>query len=102
MALNRTEFFALLDGLTEKEIEARLPTWDMERLELAQEYVETRLAPADGHQRDPRQTEKAAETAALLALNTVRSASVRATAALILSIGAMITSVLCGVILVLK
>lgn len=102
MAVNRIEFFALLDGLTEKEIEARLPTWDMERLELAQEYVETRLAPAQAAQPDQKQTEKAAETAALLALNTARSASLRSTAALILSIGAMVSAVLCGVIVVLR
>ena len=102
MAVNRSEFFALLDGLTEKEIEARLPTWDMERLELAQEYVETRLSPADNPSPDQKQTEKATETAALLALNAARSASLKATAALILAIGAMLTAVLCGVILVLK
>ena len=102
MAVNRNEFFALLDGLTEKEIEARLPTWDMERLELAQEYVETRLAPAEAALREPKQADKAVETAALLALNTARTASVRATAALILSIGAMISAVLCGAIIVLR
>lgn len=102
MAVNRVEFFALLDGLTEKEIEARLPTWDMERLELAQEYVETRLAPTESAGPDQKQIDKAAETASLLALNTARSAGLRATAALILSIGAMLTAVLCGVIVVLR
>jgi len=102
MAVNGTEFFALLDGLTEKEIEALLPTWDMERLELAQEYVETRLAPADPAKPDQRQTGQGVETAALLALNTARAASVRATAALILAVGAMVSAVLCGVIVVLK
>ena len=102
MAVNRNEFFALLDGLTEKEIEARLPTWDMERLELAQEYVETRLAPTENPSPDQRQTGQAVETAALLALKAARSANLKATAALILAIGAMLTAVLCGVILVLK
>ena len=37
MVVERDEFFAELDGLTEKEIEARLDLWDREQLALIQE-----------------------------------------------------------------
>ena len=39
MVVGRDEFFAELDGLTEKEIEARLDLWDQEQLALIQEYL---------------------------------------------------------------
>ena len=39
MVIGRDEFFAELDGLTEKEIEARLDLWDREQLALIQEYL---------------------------------------------------------------
>ena len=46
MVVERDEFFAELDGLTEKEIEARLDLWDQEQLALIQEYLDQRvLAP---------------------------------------------------------
>ena len=43
MVVGRDEFFAELDGLTEKEIEARLDLWDQEQLALIQEYLDQRV-----------------------------------------------------------
>ena len=43
MVVERAEFFAELDGLTEKEIEARLDLWDQEQLALIQEYLDQRV-----------------------------------------------------------
>ena len=37
--MDRDKFFAELVQLTPSEIEERLPTWDMEKLVLAQEYL---------------------------------------------------------------
>jgi hypothetical protein len=37
-SLDRDEFFAQLDQLTPREIKARLPMWDRERLVLLEEY----------------------------------------------------------------
>jgi hypothetical protein len=99
MPVDRDLFFAQLDGLTEREIEERLPSWDMERLALVQEYVEQRgLAGAEAAQ--PDQAEVVRDT--VLAADTARRANARATAALILSVGAMLAAILCGVIVVLR
>jgi hypothetical protein len=38
--MDRGEFFAQLDQLTDKEIETRLPQWDREQLLLVQEYLD--------------------------------------------------------------
>jgi broad specificity phosphatase PhoE len=100
--VNRDEFFAELDGLTEKEIEERLPNWDMERLALAQEYVDTRLARTRTPQPYSGEAIGASETPALLALRTAKAANIRAIAALILSVGAMLAAILCSVIVVLR
>lgn len=100
--MNRDEFFAELDGLTEKDIEERLPNWDMERLALAQEYVDTRLARARTPQPYHDEAIEGPETPALLALQTAKAANVRAIAALILSVGAMLAAILCSVIVVLR
>jgi hypothetical protein len=49
--MDREEFFAQLDQLTPKEIEAQLSSWDMDKLVLAQEYL------AKGAQAEPPQTD---------------------------------------------
>jgi hypothetical protein len=49
--MNRDEFLAELSQLTPKEIEARLPTWDTEKLLLAHEHFGKQL-PAKAPQRD--------------------------------------------------
>ena len=55
MVVGRDEFFAELDGLTEKEIEARLDLWDREQLALVQEYLDQR-ASAQAKAEQPAQT----------------------------------------------
>ena len=49
--MNRDEFLAELSQLTPKEIEARLPTWDSEKLLLAHEHL-GRQIPAKAPQAD--------------------------------------------------
>ena len=44
--MNRDEFFAELDQLTPNEIEARLSSWDKEKLVLVQAYFQEREAKA--------------------------------------------------------
>jgi hypothetical protein len=100
MSVNRDQFFAQLDGLTEREIEERLPSWDMERLVLVQEYVERKgLVRAEAAQ--PDQAEVVRDTL-LAAIHTARRANARALAALILSVGAMLAAIVCGVIVILR
>ena len=41
--MNRDEFLAELSQLTPKEIEARLPTWDSEKLLLAHEHLDRQI-----------------------------------------------------------
>ena len=101
MAVDRDNFFSLLSSLTEKEIEARLPTWDLERLKLAEEFIEDHLAPAGQAQPYDDEARKAITVAMALSLATADAANTKATAALIISVGAMMTAVLCGVIVVL-
>jgi hypothetical protein len=43
--MDRDKFFAELDQLTPTEIEARLPFWEREKLELVQEYFTKRPQP---------------------------------------------------------
>ncbi len=102
MAVDRDTFFAELDHLSVQEIKQRLATWDMERLKLAQDYVQGRLASIDRSPPDETQAIRDANTAALVAAQAARSANTRATAALILSAGAMAAAVLCGVIVVMN
>ena len=96
MVVERDEFFAELDGLTEKEIEARLDLWDREQLALIQEYLDQRvLARAKAEQ--AAQIKAAAapsdQDAVVASLVEVAStANTKATAALILSVGAMLAA----------
>jgi hypothetical protein len=100
MSVNRDEFFAELDGLTEKEIEEQLATWDMERLTLAQEYIRARFAATEVQ---PELAEDmAAVRVAMAALRAAKSANTRALAALILAVGAMLTAIVSGLIVVLR
>ena len=95
MVVGRDEFFAELDGLTEKEIEARLDLWDQEQLALIQEYLDQRVLGRA-------KAEQAAQiTAAPSALDdpivtslveVASTANAKATAALILSVGAMLAA----------
>lgn len=89
MAVDRDQFFAELDRLTEQEIEARVPMWDRERLDLVEEYIDLRWDQA---------TRNTREEAALVAAQVARRAATRATAALILALGAWLTAGVSGLI----
>jgi hypothetical protein len=95
MVVGRDEFFAELDGLTEKEIEARLDLWDREQLALVQEYLDQR-ASAQAKAEQPAQIKAAPsdQDAALVAslVEVANTANTKATAALILSVGAMLAA----------
>ena len=101
MVVEREEFFAELDGLTEKEIEARLDLWDREQLALIQEYLDQKvLARAKAEQSEQikaapsDQVAPSAQDAVAASLAEVAStANTKATAALILSVGAMLAAV---------
>lgn len=105
MAVSRDEFFAELDTLTDQEIEQRLPLLDREQLLLVQQYIDRRGdEPKDQVPRPQNDSSKVSEPssdsriATLAALITARKAMSMAVAALILSIGAMLTAIVAGVI----
>jgi hypothetical protein len=103
MGVNRDEFFALLDGLTDKEIEARLPLFDSGELALVQEYVERSVVDQIKTARGGGIIDSARSAkVALAALKMANAADTKALAALILSVGAILTAVLCGIILVMR
>ncbi|MGA7457595.1 MAG: hypothetical protein WBW51_09830 [Methyloceanibacter sp.] len=94
MVVERDEFFAELDGLTEKEIEARLDLWDREQLALIQEYLDQRvLGRAKAEQPAQIKAAPSAQNAVMASLAEVaNTANTKATAALILSVGAMLAA----------
>ena len=102
MAVNRDEFFAELDKLTDRQIEERLPLWDRERLILVQEYIDGRegepmgaAQPLEPARKQP-ETDSSAKDAALVALAAAKKANTVALSALIISLGAMLTAVMAG------
>ena len=95
MVVERDEFFAELDGLTEKEIEARLDLWDREQLALIQEYLDQRVsARAKAEQAAQIKAAPSAQDDAVVAslVEVASTANTKATAALILSVGAMLAA----------
>ena len=56
MAVNRDEFFAELDKLTDQEIEERLPLFDREQLLLVQQYIDRRGEEPQDHYRGRHRT----------------------------------------------
>jgi hypothetical protein len=109
MVVERDQFFAELDGLTEKEIEARLDLWDEEQLALIQEYLDQKVlarikaeqpAPVKPGPRGakPRQTAqikpglRAQDAVAAPLVEVANSANAKATIALIVSVGAMLAA----------
>ena len=109
MVVDRGEFFSELEGLTEKEIEARLDQWDEEQLALIQEYLDQKMlgrAQAEqsawktpvqsGAKTEPVGEIKAQPNAqdAVVAslLEVANTANTKATAAVIFSLGAMLAS----------
>lgn len=94
MVVERDDFFAELDGLTEKEIETRLELWDREQLALIQEYLDQRvLARANALQGTPIKAAPSAQDAVVALAEVANTANTKATAALILSVGAMLAAV---------
>jgi hypothetical protein len=93
--MDRDEFFAQLDQLSEKEIEARLSSWDRDQLLLVQEYLDQRRSR--GPQADARPVNEAASAAAEMASR----ANDRATVAFIISIGAMLAALTATVVALL-
>ncbi len=94
MVVGRDEFFTELDGLTEKEIEARLDLWDREQLVLVQEYLDQReLGRPKAEQAAQIKAGPSDQDAVMASLTGVaRTANTKATAAVILSVGAMLAA----------
>ena len=79
--MNRDEFFAQLENLSPKEIEARLSSWDKEKLVLVHEFLQQR------HSEVPQSEQQAAGTetdAAWAAMEAATRAKSRATIAIII------------------
>jgi hypothetical protein len=93
--MDRDEFFAQLDQLSEKEIETRLSSWDRDQLLLVQEYLDQRQSKVP--QADARLAKDAASAAAEMASR----ANDRATIAFIISIGAMLAAITAAVVALL-
>jgi len=120
MAVNRDEFFAELDKLTDQQIEERLPLWNREELMLVQQYIDRReIGPpepgsgaseqskvSEQSKAEPEQkpsiTDRITRETTVAALTLARKASAMAMAALILSIGAMLTAIVAGAIVYLS
>jgi hypothetical protein len=95
--MNRDEFFAELDQLTPKEIEARLPSWDKDKLALVREYLEQTRSKAPAID----QVVQPARDAARAAAETASKANERATVAFIIAIGAMLAAIASTVVALL-
>ena len=91
MVVERDEFFAELNGLTEKEIEARLDLWDQDQLALIQEYLDQRVL---GRVKAEQAAQiKAAPSVVASLVEVASTANTKATAALILSVGSMLAAI---------
>ncbi|MGH6865765.1 MAG: hypothetical protein ACREDO_06295 [Methyloceanibacter sp.] len=93
MAVERDQFFAELEALTDSEIEARLPLWDHERLALVEEYVSLRESAKTAAHSATRTTTEAV----LVAVGLARRATMKANVALILALGAWLAAAVAGV-----
>ena len=92
--MNRDEFFAQLQKLSPKEIEARLSSWDKKKLVLVHEFLQQK-------QSEVPQSEQAAGTetdAAWAAMEAATRAEFRATIAIIIAVGAMLAAVASAVV----
>ncbi len=116
MAVNRDEFFAELDKLTDQQIEQRLPLWNREELMLVQQYIDRRETDppeqvsgaseqskvSEQSKAEPEQkpsiTDRITRETTVAALTLARKASAMAVSALILSIGAMMAALVAGAI----
>jgi tRNA G37 N-methylase Trm5 len=92
--MNRDEFFAQLLKLSPKEIEARLSSWDKEKLILVHEFLQqkqSKEAPSE-------QLVRAATDASWAAVEAATRADTRATTAIIISVVAMLAAVASAVV----
>jgi hypothetical protein len=101
--MDRDKFFAELDQLTPAEIEARLPSWDMEKLVLAQDYIDQKERRAG----ETAETEAAItaptntgtkDDPARLSVEVARRAHTTAMMALIFSVGGMLAAIAAAVL----
>jgi hypothetical protein len=102
VAMDRDEFFAKLDSLTEKEIEERLPLFDTDELALVQDYVDQKAVEKIRAALQAGFETTHTTRATMAALKAAQSANTKAFAALMLSIGAMLAAIMCGVLIVLR
>jgi hypothetical protein len=101
--MDRDKFFAELDQLTPAEIEARLPTWDMEKLVLAQEYIDQKeMQPGEAAETAAAETAPTntgtKEDRVQVSVEVARRAHTTAMMALIFSIGAMLAAIAAAVL----
>ena len=82
--MDRNQFFAELDQLTQSQIEARLASWDSEQLKLVEEYLG----------RGTIRTVQAESVAVAMATKANRIAAI----ALIIAIGAMFAAIAAGLV----
>jgi hypothetical protein len=96
--VDRDQFFAELDQLTAAEIEAMLPSWDMEKLLLAQEYI-AQKATQEGKEPETAQPKGGTNDEAVQVSEKVaRRALTAAMMALIFSVGAMLAAIAAAVL----
>jgi acetoin utilization deacetylase AcuC-like enzyme len=95
--MDREAFFAHLDKLTPKEIEARLPSWDKEKLVLVQDYLEQKRA----NKAQSAEGARASTDAAWAATEAAMQANTKATIAIIIAVGAMLAAVASTVVALL-
>lgn len=86
--MNRDEFFAQLEKLSPKEIQARLFSWDKEELVLAHEFLKQKQS----RETQSDQLGRAATEASWAAMGAATRAETRATIAMILAAGAMLAA----------
>ena len=84
--MDRNQFFAELDQLTQSQIEARLASWDSEQLKLVEEYLGRGTIKPEGTQ--------AESVAVAMATKANRIAAI----ALIIAIGAMFAAIAAGLV----
>jgi hypothetical protein len=100
--MDRDKFFAELDQLTPPEIEARLPSWDMEKLVLAQEYIEPKEKQDQAVEKGAAETGPTStdtkEDRVQVSVEVARRAHTTAMMALIFSMGAMLAAIAAAVL----
>jgi hypothetical protein len=93
MVVERDQFFLELDGLSEQEIEAQLDLYDKEQLALIQEYLDRRVeALTKAEQVPPTKSAPSLQDAVASLAKVANTANDKATAALIVSLGAMLAA----------